>query len=379
MDYLKLKQNYPAIKDLRARAKKRIPHVAWEYLETGTGRENLLKKNMQAFNEIALTPKFCKGIRKYNVVRTLFDTEYDAPFGIAPMGLMGLMWPKTEVFLAKTAKKYNIPFSLSTVATETPEKVGKHVGNSGWFQLYPPRDITIRKDILRRAWESGFHTLLITADVPMPSFRERTIRAGLKTPVKISPTFIWQGIMHPKWSVNTLKSGLPRLKTIENYTANGTEKEVMYFMKNHFGGSLSWEYCKAIRDEWKGPIVIKGLLHPEDALIAVEIGMDGVLVSNHGGRQFDGAPTSISALKKIVEAVKGKTAILYDSGVRSGLDILRAIHLGADFVLLGRAFVYGVAALGSRGGDYVVELLREDLINNMAQLGISSIADLHEP
>jgi L-lactate dehydrogenase (cytochrome) len=367
---------YPAISDLKAKAKKRLPFVSWEYLDAGTGRESLIKRNIEAFDKITFAPQFCKGIIKPNIETQVLNQTFNAPFGVAPVGLTGLMWPKAEIILAKTAKKYNIPFSLSTVATETPETIGQHVGNNGWFQLYPPRDRDLRLKLLERAKAAEFHTLLVTADVPMASRRERTKRAGMQMPPKITPQLIWQGITHPTWTMQTLQRGLPRLRTVETYAAYNNMKFISGFVGNRLGGSLDWEYCKELRDEWDGPVVVKGILHPKDAERAVEIGLDGVVVSNHGGRQFDGALTSIEALPSIVKAVKGKTAILFDSGLRTGLDILRALHLGAEFVLLGRAFLFGVGALDNHGGDHVVEILMDDLKNNMAQLGIEKISEL---
>ena len=377
MSYEKNRQSllnrFPAISDLEKKAKKRMPHVGWEYLQSGTGQERLVSRNLEAMQAVSLTPQFCKGQLSPKIETKVLGQTFSAPFGIAPVGLTGLMWPRAEVILAKTARKYDIPFSLSTAATETPETVGPHVGDRGWFQLYPPRQTDLCIKLLTRAKNAGFHTLVITADVPTPSSRERTKRAGLIMPPKISPAFIWQGITRPVWSFHTLRNGLPRLRTMEAYSELQSIMSVSTFFQDKMGGNLSWDYCKAVRDKWDGPVILKGLLHPEDALKAVSIGMDGIVVSNHGGRQFDGAPTSIEALPHIVKEVKGKTAILFDSGIRSGLDILRALHLGAEFVLLGRPFLYGVAALGKYGGDHVVEILKGDLMNNMVQLGVESL------
>lgn len=353
-----------------------MPAVGWEYLITGTGRESLVYRNIHDFDNIILTPQFCKGPLNPQTKTTLFGQSYTAPFGIAPVGLTGLMWPRAEVMLAQAAAKHQIPFTLSTLATETPETVGPHAGNMGWFQLYPPREPDLRKILLDRAWNSGFRTLMITADVPTPSRRERTKRAGMGIPPKITPRFIWQGITHPAWTWGTLKNGLPKLRTVATYSEFQTMMSVGEFVEGQLGGNLSWEYCRQIRDEWQGPILVKGLLHPRDAETAVEIGMDGVVVSNHGARQFDGAPSAIKALPEIVAAVKGKTSILMDSGVRSGLDILKALSLGADFVFLGRAFIYGVAALGKNGAEHVIEILSGDLKNNMSQLGIEDLDQL---
>ena len=367
---------YPAIKDLEKRAKKRIPNVAWEYLSAGTGDEDLLTRNRTAFQDITFLPRFCQGMLDANIETTLFGTTYKAPFGVAPVGLTGLMWPEVEHYLAAMANRYQIPYSLSTVATETPETVGSYVGNMGWFQLYPPKDRVIRNSLLQRAKDAGFTTLLVTADVPMASRRERTKRAGLKMPPSITPKMIWEGITHPVWSFHTLKRGLPNLRTVAQYTGNSDMKFTSGFVGNRLGGTLDWTYCEELKAAWDGPVVLKGVLHPEDAKKAVSIGLDGVGVSNHGARQFNGTVSAIEALPKIVEAVGGKIPIIFDSGIRTGLDIMRALHLGSDFVLLGRAFIYGVAALGKYGGDHVTEILMDDLKNNMVQYGVETIHDL---
>ncbi len=371
-----LMNRYPAISDLEEKAKRRLPHVAWQYLQAGTGMDLAAQRNREALDRITLTPRFLKGPLKADTTTTLFNRTYNAPFGIAPVGLTGLVWPKAELILARTAKEFGIPFCLSTVATRTPETVGPHVGEMGWFQLYPPKDETILRDILKRAHDSGFNTLLVTADVPAPGRREASIRAGLSMPPKITPRLALDGLTHPQWLWHTLLNGLPGLKTVTPYANSKDSKEVAAFARFKFRGDLDWDYIKKVRELWKGPIVLKGLLHPDDATMAVQAGMDGICVSNHGGRQFDGAPAAIEALPGIVEAVNGAAAVLFDSGIRSGLDIVKALSLGADFVLLGKAFMYGVAALGNRGGDHAATILMDDLTNNMKQLGAKRIAEI---
>ncbi len=368
--------HYPRISDLAKKAKKRIPHVAWEYLDSGTGDENLLNQNQNAFNSIQFVPRFCKGSLEAETEFTLFGQKYSAPIGIAPVGLTGLMWPKAERYLAQTANRLQIPYCLSTVATETPETVGPLANGMGWFQLYPPKDREVRDSLLQRAKDSGFKVLVVTADVPMASRRERSKKAGLSIPPKITPKLIWQGITRPVWSYYTLRRGLPRLRTVEHYTNNSDMKFVSGFVGNRLGGTLDWEYCRELKETWRGPVVLKGILHPEDAQKAMDIGLDGIYVSNHGARQFNGAITSLQALSEIVETVKGKVPILFDSGIRTGLDAMRALYLGADFVLAGRSFVYGVAALGKYGGDHVADILIDDLRNNMVQLGARNIKEL---
>lgn len=372
---VRLMNAYPGIFDLEKKAQKRIPFVSWEYLQSGTGYEIAIERNRDRLNEITLTPRFMKGNLNVDLKTQLFGKTFSAPFGVAPVGLTGLMWPEAELILAKMAQKCQIPYSLSTVATQTPETVGPLAGDMGWFQLYPPHSPELRSSLLKRAKDSGFHTLIITADVPSPSRRERTRRAGLQTPPKITPRFIWQGITHPVWSIATLKAGLPRLRTVASYSESKDLKAVEEFVRFKFRGDLDWEYVKAVRDSWEGPIVLKGLMHPEDAEQAISIGLDGIGVSNHGGRQFDGVPAAIDALPEMVKVAKGKAAILFDSGIRTGLDMLRAYALGAEFVLLGRAFMYGVAALGKYGGEHTTAILKADLQNSMEQLGIKTIQE----
>ena len=374
----RLMNDYPGIYDLEMKAKKRLPYVAWEYLQTGTGYEQAIERNRRRLENISLRPRFMRGKLNIDLSTELFGKKFAAPFGVAPVGLTGMMWPKAEQILARMAQKMKVPFCLSTVATQIPEEVGKYSGDMGWFQLYPPKEAELRDNLLKRAKDNGFHTLVLTADVPAPSRRERTKRAGLKTPPKITPQFIWQGITHPAWSIATVLNGLPRLRTVEAYSNSKDLAVVEEFVRFKFRGDLDWEYVKAVRDRWEGPMVLKGLLHPEDAKQAVSIGVDGIGVSNHGGRQFDGAPSPIDILPEMVEAVEGKVKVIYDSGIRSGLDMIRAFALGADFVLCGRAYMYGVAALGKYGGEHTTSILMDDLKNNMAQLGIERIEECRD-
>ncbi|MEL7120324.1 MAG: alpha-hydroxy acid oxidase [Bacteroidota bacterium] len=372
----KLSHKYLTIGDLAKKAKKRMPFVSWEYLDSGTGKEQLIQRNLEAFKEITFKPQFCKGELNPKLETEVLGQNFKAPFGIAPIGLTGLMWPNTEVYLAQTAREYQLPYTLSTVATRTPETIGPYVGDMGWFQLYPPRSLDFRKSLLESAWQNGFHTMLVTCDIPVPSRRERTQKAGIGANSIVTPRFIWEALTHPTWLRETLKHGFPKLQMVENYSKIKSVKSIKEYVSRELGGTLSWEYCKELRDAWQGKLLLKGVLHPKDAEKAIELGFDGVVVSNHGGRQFDGAIASLEALPEIVQVTKGKAAIVFDGGVRSGLDILKALSLGADFVLLGRAFIYGVAALGQYGGHQVVEILKDQLINNMYKLGVEDIESI---
>ena len=344
----------------------------------GTGEELAVSSNRTGLGRVTLLPQFMQGKQTQHLETELFGRKYTTPFGVAPVGLTGLMWPNAEKILAKTAAHYGFPYCLSTVATQTPETIGPLVGEMGWFQLYPPREDELLVDLLKRARDNGFHTLVVTADVPAPSRRERTARAGLRMPPAITPRFIWQAATHPAWTRATLRNGLPRLRTVEKYAGVGSIGNASGFVGRNLGGTLSWDYLQNVRNLWDGPLVIKGLLHPSDAEKAVAMGIDGIGVSNHGGRQFDGAPAAIDALPAIVEQVAGRAAILFDSGVRSGLDVIRALALGADYVLLGRAFMFGVAAFGESGGAHATEILLGEMKANMAQLGVTTVAEIKQ-
>lgn len=371
-------QRYPSIRDLQARAKRRLPLIAWEYLDMGTGDEKAVSRNRSSLDRITLLPQFMKGKLVPNLETALFGRKYATPFGVAPIGLTGLIWPNAEKILAKTAAAYQFPYTLSTVATQTPETIGPLAGEMGWFQLYPPREDEICDDLLQRARDNGFHTLVVTADVPAPSRRERTTRAGLRMPPRVTPYFVYQALRNPVWTAATLRHGFPHLRTIQKYAGVGSIGNASGFVGRKLGGTLSWDYLQRVRDQWDGPLIVKGLLHPADAEKAIGIGVDGIGVSNHGGRQFDGAPAAIDALPAIGAQVNGRAAIVFDSGVRTGLDIIRALALGADFVLLGRAFMFGVAAFGEQGGDHSAEILSAELKSNMAQLGVTTIDEIKQ-
>jgi L-lactate dehydrogenase (cytochrome) len=373
-----LMNRYPSIADLRRRARGRIPFFAWEYLDSGTGADECVRRNRAALEAVTLVPQFMKGVCEPDISTKLFGIQYETPFGVSPVGLSGLIWPRSEQILACAAAKYRFPYTLSTAATETPEAIGALADGMGWFQLYPPRRAEIRRDLLARARDAGLTTLLVTADVPTVSRRERPTRAGVTVPPRFTPLVLYRCAVRPVWTLATLWAGPPRFHGLEKYRDGRDMQDMLTFIGHELGGSLDWTYLQEVRDEWDGPLVIKGLLDVAQSEHAVELGCDGIMVSNHGGRQFDGAPAAISVLPDIARSVGNRAKILFDSGVGSGLDIARALTLGADFVLLGRAFMFGVAALGRRGGDHVADILIEDLKNNMTQLGCSTAAELRQ-
>lgn len=367
---------FPGIDDLEKRAKKRIPHFAWEYLASGTGAEQARDRNLSALRSITLVPKLLRGQLDPVVETELFGVTYSAPIGIAPIGLTGLIWPGADAALADAAATHRIPYVLSTVATTSPEVAGPNARGMGWFQLYPPRDRDTRDDLLARAASSGFTTLVVTADVPAPSRRERQRKARIRVPPTISPALVARAAARPAWSRALLRHGMPHFRGLEKYVGAASMANTAGFVGANLGGTLSWSYLEEVRETWDGPLVVKGLLDSQDAARAVAAGVDGVVVSNHGGRQLDGAAASIEVLPAIVDRIGSEVPVLFDSGVRSGLDVARALALGASFVFCGRAFMFGLAALGDEGAAHAFEVLRDDLLNVMHQTGCNKTADL---
>lgn len=371
-----LSQRFPAVADLAARAKRRIPHFAWEFLVSGTGADVCAKRNRSALESVTLAPRFLRGEFVPDPSVSLFGQHYTAPFGVSAVGMSGLIWPETDLTLARMAASRRLPFCLSTAGNFTPETIGPLTDGMGWFQLYPPRQDRVRRDLLARVRDSGFTTLVLTVDVPAMSRRERQVRAGVSS--IISPAVIAQSLVRPAWAIATVRARKPRLRVLEKYVPPDDMNQFLTFVGEELNGTLDWKYLQQVRDEWDGPLVLKGILDIADAERAVSIGVDGIQVSNHGGRQLDAAPAAASVLPAIAQAVNGRAKVLFDSGIRSGLDVARTLALGADFVFLGRTFMFGMGALGAPGGDYAATLVRDDLTNAMSQLGCRTIAELRE-
>jgi L-lactate dehydrogenase (cytochrome) len=374
-----LHATYPALSDLRSRAQSRLPKFVWEYLDSATGTEATKHRNRAALDRVGLMPSVLHGEFTPDLSVELMGQKLPLPFGMSPLGMSGLIWPDAEAHLARAADRAGIPFGLSTVAATSPEDVAPHLGAHGWFQLYPPRDPEIRTGMLARAKAAGFTTLVLTVDVPVASRRERQTRSGLTSPPKLTPRLMAQVAMRPAWAMGMARRGLPHMKMLDKYT-EGTASanlpptaHVGYLLRT----APDWDYLHWLRAHWDGPLVIKGVLRPEDATALEKAGADAIWVSNHAGRQFDAAPASAEALPAIRAATK--LPVIFDSGVESGLDILRAFALGADFVMLGRAFHFALAALGPRGVDHLIDLLARDLTANMGQLGAGTLRDLPAP
>lgn len=368
--------NYPSIDDLRERARQRIPRFAFEYLDGGCNEDVNLHKNTAELREVELKPYYLTPHAGSDLQTELFGHTYAAPFGIAPVGLQGLLWPNATEILAKAALAHNIPFILSTVTTSSIERIGQLTGGKFWFQLYHPADNALRDDILDRAEAAGCQVLVILCDVPTFGYRPRDIRNGLAMPPKMTLRNMLQIMGKPSWAINTLLHGQPGFATMQKYMPKGLNmKQLGLYMNQTFSGRLNEEKIAPIRDRWKGKIVLKGVASAEDTALAIKLGLDGIIVSNHGGRQLDAGQSSIKPLVTIAQQYAGQIRIMMDSGLRSGPDVARALASGAEFAFLGRSFMYGVAALGKAGGDHTISILKTQLKQVMEQVCCARVAD----
>ncbi|MCY0096742.1 alpha-hydroxy acid oxidase [Hoeflea ulvae] len=368
--------SFPAISDLRAKARRRLPLFAREFMEAGTGLDHAVERNAADLAGVQLSPRAMRGPVTRDLSTSFLGQDFSVPFGIAPVGGTGMIWPGGEKVLAGIAAESNLPYTLASVATQTPETIGPIARGRGWFQFYPMADKEIQKDVLSRAHGAGFETLVVTVDVPMMSRRERQMRAGFQMPPRLTPRMLLQALLHPSWTRAVLQVGRPELATLTPYFADVAAAERMAEIGRQLHPEPAWSEVECIRAIWPGKIILKGIMQCDDARMAVAEGADAIWVSNHGGRQLDAAPSSISVLPGIRGAVGKDFPIIFDSGVRSGLDIARGLASGADFVMLGRPFLYALAAGGHDTAQLCVRILRDELENVMAQVGAERPADL---
>lgn len=368
------------VDDLREAARRRLPRICFDFIDGGVEGERCLARNRAVFESYALLPRYLVDVSERDQRATLLGRTYDSPFGISPTGAAGLWRPGADDMLARVAAKANIPFALSAAASTSIEDGARIAGPNVWLQLYGTRRREISHQLIARAAELGVETLVLTVDVPVIPRRERSIRNGYSRPIRLRASNVIDGLRHPAWLAGYLRSGagLPVMPNMQPYARPGASRNEVaeLFATQTPAADQTWADLEDYRSRWPGKLLIKGVLHPDDAQRAADLGADGVIVSNHGGRQLDWAPSPLEVLPAIRAAVGEEFAVVLDSGVRRGTDVLVALCLGADFVFSGRSTLYGVAAFGEAGARRAVELLRTEIDLNLGQIGCVELADL---
>ena len=366
--------------DLRDMAKRRLPKWLFEFVDRGTEEELALRNNRAAFERIQLRPRILTDVSGRKLDTTLFGKEHKMPIGIAPTGAAGLLWYQGELDLARAARAAGIPFSLTTGAITSIEKIAGEAGGTLWMQLYMWADRKLSHQLVRRASAAGFEALLVTVDGMVAGNREYNRRNGFAMPFKYNRRNTTDVLTHPRWLFGTLARYLANggMPTRVNFPDELRSKITTDYGGNKYTrtDSLNWDDLKALRDIWPGKLLVKGLLHPDDACRSLEYGADGIIVSNHGGRNCDAAPAPIEVLPEIVKAVGDRTTVILDSGVRRGSDVVKALALGAKMVLIGRSTLYGIAAAGEAGATRALDIYRGEISRGMAQISCNRVSEI---
>lgn len=366
-----------SLEDFEAEARKVLPRPIYGYISGGSETNASLRGNREAFDEYAFMPRVLLSTRGRTQKTTLLGRSYDLPFGFPPMGGTSLAAYEGDTVLARVGADLNIPMIQSGASLTRLEEV-KAVGRTAWFQAYLPGEASIITPLVERAQNAGFETLVLTVDVPVMANRENNVRNGYSTPLRPTPRMMWDCAIRPRWLFGTFlrtiaHRGMPHLENMGDQRVPIMSRTAE--RRRHLRDGLAWEHLELMRRIWKGKLVIKGVLAPGDVRIARESGADGVMISNHGGRQLDGTVAPLRALPGAV-AEAGDMAVMMDSGVRRGTDVLKALALGADFVFVGRPFLYAASIAGEAGVRHAAKLLREEIDRNMAMLGIASLAEM---
>jgi len=371
-EFIKLHRRFPTTAFLRRRARRRLPAFAFEYLDGGAGADGGIARNWRALDAVELVPRYGITTSLPPVDVELFGKRYAAPIGIAPMGGPSIVWPGADQDLAAAAQRARVPYTLGLVGGMTVERAAEIAPDVLWFQLYrcSRNEHAIGYDLVRRAHVAGVHVLVLTLDVPVRTTRAREVAAGVTTPFRPDLRMACGILACPGYLRSLWKHGQPRFGNLKPYAANTADvNEVVAFVRREMGGAFTWDEIANYRERWKRPLVVKGVLHPADAEKCLALGVDGIIVSNHGGRQVEGLPATIDALPAISRAVGSRTALMLDSGIRSGLDVVRAVALGADAAFAGKAFLWGLGALGSKGPVHVIDLFIDEMKSAFGQIG----------
>jgi (S)-mandelate dehydrogenase len=356
-------------------AKRRLPKFAFDFIEGGCEDELCLQRNEESFARYRLRPRYLLDVSRRDQSINLLGRKYASPFGIAPTGLAALFRPGADLMLAEAAKIADIPFIQSGASTTSIEAVARVAPQHAWYQLYQPRDDKLSDAIVGRARDAGVATFVLTVDSQSGANQERNIRNGFSQPLKITPTMVGQALAHPAWALGYLRHGMPVFGDWQPYAGEGADaRTVARFVSAQGRGVQTWRDVERFRRMWPGKFVLKGILHPDDAMRAAQCGVDGLIVSNHGGRKLDRAPSSLDVLPMVHAAVGDNLTLMLDSGIRRGSDIVTAMCLGAKFCFVGRASLYGVTAGGLAGAQRAIAILRHEVDVLMGQLGCTDLA-----
>ncbi len=376
-NFLKHLRQFPTSAYFRRMAPRRVPRFAFEYCDTGAGDDVGIAHNWSSLDGVKVVPRYGVTAVSPPVEVELFGTPYAAPLGVAPMGGPSMVWPGADLILAKAAQAARVPYTLGVVGGATIEEVAKVAPDVFWLQLYrfAGEDHRIGFDLVRRATAAGVKVLTLTVDTPVRTIRSREAYAGLGWEFKPDARMIAEMLMRPRWLMALLRNGYPRFASIQQYAGGLTAtNDIIRFARSQMGGAFLWDEIARFRDAWKGPMTLKGIMHPADAEKALSLGIDGIWVSNHGGRQIEALAPTIDVLPAIAEVVGSKATILFDSGIRSGQDVMRALALGAHAAFAGKSFLWSLAALGEEGPAQLIDLYMNDLRASLGQIGAASPA-----
>ena len=371
-------QRAASVEDLRRIARRRLPGGVFDYIDGGAEDEVALDRNTRSFREIEFVPRVLCDVGSIDTSGTILGQTVPFPLILAPTGFTRIADPQGELAVARSAARAGLPYSLSTMGTRSVEEVAAVSDGSKWFQVYVWRDKGLLKDMILRAAEAGFEVLCITVDAAMLGRRERDVRRGFTLPPKLGLDTLIEGLVRPGWSLRfALSDPISFANVAGNNDIDGsTAVDLAAFMNTQFDPTLSWDDVEWMRSLWNGPVLVKGVQSVADAAIARDRGLDGVVLSNHGGRQLDSAPGIVDLVQPVADAVGGDLDIVCDGGIRRGGDIVKALALGATSCMIGRAYLYGLAAAGEEGVDWVIEHLRSGMERDMALIGAASVAEL---
>ncbi len=373
-----LHRRFPTIGHMRAHARRHVPHFVFEYMDGGAGADVGIAHNWAALDAVELVPRYGVMPALPPIDVELFGRRYAAPIGIAPMGGPALVWPGADAAMARAAQRARVPYCLGTVGGMTIEQAAKLAPDVFWFQLYrmARNDHALGLDLVRRAEVAGAHVLVLTIDVPVRTTRPREAAVGLgRGPFRPDLPMLLDMLRSPAWLMALARQGRPKFSNITSYAPpNVSGEEVIRFARNEIGGAFTWDEIARFRDRWRGPMVLKGILHPLDAAKAVAMGIEGIWVSNHGGRQIEALPPPIDVLPAIAAETGSRATLIMDSGIRSGTDVIRAVALGAQATFAGKAFLWGLGALGEAGPEHVINLLIAEARSALGQIGAHSLA-----